>query len=337
MSSGRVIEVRAPECGLVAFIVLDSQVLGPAAGGVRTLPYPSESDALADARRLARAMTLKCAISGLPAGGGKAVVMDHPALNREEAFRRLGEAVQRLGGAFRTAGDAGTTEADLRTMAKVCDYVHLDGGALSAAVARGLLSCLTAACDVRDDITWPDTTVAIQGCGAIGGAVAKMLNQQGAALTLTDIHTSRLQGLCRELDARAVAPDAFFSMDAAICSPCALGGVVTASVARTLSARIVCGAANNIMGDDDAEAILFHRGITLVPDVIASAGAVVAGIAQTVMGLEDPSPLIDRLGETTKEVLKACRDDGELPSRVVTAFVTERLGDAIVALPAPRS
>ena len=334
MSESRTITLRAPECGLTAFICLDSTTLGPAAGGVRTLPYASESAALADAQRLARAMTIKCAIAGLPAGGGKVVVMDHPGLNRDEAFRRLGEAVQDLGGAFRTAGDAGTTEDDLRTMATTCDYVHLDGGALSAAVAQGLVSCLTAACALRDDIEWPNTTVAIQGCGAIGGAVARALNKRGVLLTLTDVQTSRLQGLCRELGAHAIAPDAFFSVDAAISAPCALGGVLTTSVARTLTSQIICGAANNIIGDDDAEAILFQRGITLVPDVVASAGAVVSGIAQTVMGLKDPSPMIDRLGETTKEILRACRDNGELPSRVVATLVAERLGDAIVALPA---
>ena len=57
--------------GLRAVLVIDDDTLGPAAGGIRTRPYLSADDAVADARRLARAMTLKCAIAGLNAGGGK--------------------------------------------------------------------------------------------------------------------------------------------------------------------------------------------------------------------------------------------------------------------------
>ena len=36
-------------------------------------------------------MTLKCALAGLPNGGGKVVVMDHPDLKREAAFAELGK------------------------------------------------------------------------------------------------------------------------------------------------------------------------------------------------------------------------------------------------------
>lgn len=100
------------QSGLRAFLIIDNLVLGPAAGGIRTLPYASPEEALEDAIKLARAMTIKCALAGLDAGGGKAVVLEHKDLRRKEAFEELGRRVQELGGIFRTAGDLGTTKAD---------------------------------------------------------------------------------------------------------------------------------------------------------------------------------------------------------------------------------
>ena len=43
-------------------------------------------------------MTLKCAVAGLDAGGGKTVVMEHPDMDRASAFRKLGKCIEELGG-----------------------------------------------------------------------------------------------------------------------------------------------------------------------------------------------------------------------------------------------
>src|SRR5215470_16766779 len=86
--------VRDQAAGLEAVIVLDDTTLGPAAGGVRTRIYPTALAAVEDAARLARAMTIKCALAGLAAGGGKAVVVAHPGLDRPRAFRALGVVIE---------------------------------------------------------------------------------------------------------------------------------------------------------------------------------------------------------------------------------------------------
>src|SRR5262245_24007427 len=100
----QVIEIEDAASGLQAFLVLDDTTLGPAAGGIRTRAYPPPADARNDAARLARAMTIKCAIAGLAAGGGKCVVIDHPRLDRAAAFAVLGDRIESLAGRFRTAG-----------------------------------------------------------------------------------------------------------------------------------------------------------------------------------------------------------------------------------------
>ncbi|PWW38150.1 MULTISPECIES: Leu/Phe/Val dehydrogenase [Paenibacillus] len=68
-----------PRSGLKAVIAIHSTVLGPALGGCRCWTYASEEEAVRDAIKLAKGMTYKSAVSGLPYGGGKAVVWDVPA------------------------------------------------------------------------------------------------------------------------------------------------------------------------------------------------------------------------------------------------------------------
>ncbi|QOS81693.1 Glu/Leu/Phe/Val dehydrogenase [Paenibacillus sp. JNUCC31] len=68
-----------PRSGLKAVIAIHSTVLGPALGGCRCWTYASEEEAVRDAIKLAKGMTYKSAVSGLPYGGGKVVVWDVPA------------------------------------------------------------------------------------------------------------------------------------------------------------------------------------------------------------------------------------------------------------------
>ncbi|HLM76174.1 MAG TPA: Glu/Leu/Phe/Val dehydrogenase dimerization domain-containing protein, partial [Polyangiaceae bacterium] len=172
--------ITDPPSGLRAFLVLDSLALGPAAGGVRTRRYPSAESALRDALDLARAMTLKCALAGLDAGGGKCVVMDHEGLDRPRAFEHLGRRIEALRGAFRTAGDLGTTKEDLEAMARGTRYVYLDERGLTSAVARGMLRCIEACAAERGRKDVAGMRVAIQGAGSIGSAVAEALSNEGA-------------------------------------------------------------------------------------------------------------------------------------------------------------
>ena len=69
---------RDPPSGLFAVLVIDDLTLGPGAGGVRTRCYPNLAAAMREASALAQAMTRKCALAGLDAGGAKVVVIDHP-------------------------------------------------------------------------------------------------------------------------------------------------------------------------------------------------------------------------------------------------------------------
>lgn len=318
--TSRCIVVSDPPSGLRAFIVIDDTTLGPAAGGVRTRRYASTREALEDAALLARAMTLKCALAGLPNGGGKAVVMDHAGLDRERAFERLGQRIEELGGLFRTAGDLGTGDAELAAMARATRFVVTDGNMLAGAVAEGLVGCMRAAADVAGKAL-NGARVSLQGAGLIGRAAAQALAREGARLVVSDLDPARAARLAHEVGGEVCAPDEALLADVDIVSPCATGGVVDAEAARRMRAWALCGAANNILADPQAADILLERGVLHVPDPIASAGGVIRGLS------DEPTAAqrIGRLAETARQVLETSLRERRTPRRIAEALAWERV------------
>ena len=77
-----------PSAGLRAFIAIHDTALGPALGGVRVWPHPTEDEAVMDVLRLSRAMTYKSASAGLPFGGGKGLIIANPRKDKTEAMMR---------------------------------------------------------------------------------------------------------------------------------------------------------------------------------------------------------------------------------------------------------
>ena len=86
--------------------------------------YPEPRDAVADARRLAAAMTMKAAAAGLDLGGGKGVLVAPAGPLPGGALRRamlldFGDLVDSLGGDDVTAEDVGTGAADMAVIAEL--------------------------------------------------------------------------------------------------------------------------------------------------------------------------------------------------------------------------
>jgi leucine dehydrogenase len=316
--------------GLRALLAVDDVTLGPAVGGIRTRAYPTLAAAIQDAAALARAMTRKAALGRLDAGGCKIVVLDHPGLDRPAAFARLGELIEELGGMVRTAGDLGTTADDLAAVARTCRFVDTSHEDLGGATARTVLRCVEACAEAKGRAV-AGLTVAVQGCGAIGAAVARALAAVGARVIVADVDAARAEATARAVDGRVVSPDSILTEEVDLVSPCAIGGAITEDVAGRVRAWAVCGAANNVLAGPGAEARLAERGVLYVPDFIASAGAVVHGIGKNLMGLTDPTPLVDAVGITAREVLAESRASGRLATDVAVERAERRIEAARAA------
>ena len=209
--------------GLRAIVAIHNLKLGPAIGGTRCIHYAASDDALRDVLRLARGMTYKAAITGLPHGGGKSVIMRPPGLpdrgpERVALFERFGDFIESLGGRYLCAEDSGTTPDDMDVIATRTQYVLGTQDAAgsgdpspftSFGVRRGIEACVKERYN-RDDMK--GLHVAIQGVGKVGYYLARELHQLGVELTVTDVIDANVRRCVDEFGATAVAPDEIYDV-----------------------------------------------------------------------------------------------------------------------------
>jgi leucine dehydrogenase len=280
----RVIEVARADLGLHAFVVIDSRRRGPAFGGIRRHAYPTPAAARRDACDLARAMTIKCALAQLPAGGGKTAIVDHPGLDRPRAYRALGEVIESLAGAYVCGPDLGTGPDELRHVRAATRFVNPaanDAGASTAAgVSAGLVGLLEAL-DGHGELA--RRRFAVQGLGAVGAACAARLCAAGATVFGHDPDPVAASAAAR-LGVVSTPPEDLWRVECDVWMPCALGGGLDGRRAAQLRARGVCGSANNQLADSGVARALADRSIAWAPDVCVNAGAVIEGVLTVTHG-----------------------------------------------------
>jgi len=276
--------VHDRKSGLDAIIALHSTHLGPGAGGTRFWHYANPDGALRDALRLSRGMSYKNAMAGLPMGGGKAVVLlDKNRTKTPEMLAAFGDMVNALGGRYVTAEDVGASEADMVAIAKrtphVCGLPAGEGelgGDPGPFTAIGIYHGIKAAVAHKlgkDSVK--GVHVAVQGCGSVGGGVARLLAKDGAHLTLADIDANRAKALAGELGGHAVAADAVMTTSCDVFSPNALGAILDEEGIARLDCAIVAGGANNQLARTEHGALLAERGILYAPDYVINAGGII--------------------------------------------------------------
>lgn len=281
----QVVFCQDPASGLKAIIAIYSTQLGPALGGTRFHPYTSEAEALADVLDLAKGMAYKSALAGLDLGGGKAVIIGDPKVDKNEAMlRAYGRFVQSLNGRYFTACDVGTYSTDMDLVARECDFVvgrttaHGGSGDSSVATAFGVHQGMRAAAQ----FAWGDPSLAgkrvgVAGVGKVGRHLVDHLIEDDARVVVTDIDADAISAL-RDVHPGieiAASTDALIAANLDVYAPCALGGALNESSLEILTAKVVAGAANNQLADPHVAKLLADRGIVYAPDYCINAGGVI--------------------------------------------------------------
>jgi leucine dehydrogenase len=320
----RVVTATDSAAGYHAIVVIHSTVLGPATGGARFWNYAGEEDALRDALRLARGMTYKNSLAGMPLGGGKSVILgDNQLKNREPLFRAHGRLVESLKGAYVTAPDVGTTSSDMAWVQKETRYV---GGAKddpSPFTARGVFRAMLAAAKHRwgsDDLA--GKTVALQGCGSVGYHLAERLHQADAKLVVSDVDPARVQRVVREFGATAVVSDQIYSAAADIFAPCALGAILNDDTIPQLRVEMVVGAANNQLLEPRHGDALRARNILYAPDYAANAGGIISFGRELGWDLDFMLKRVDGIYDTLQKIF-AIADRESVPTSVAADRLAE--------------
>lgn len=327
------------ELGLQAIIAIHDTTLGPAAGGVRVLPYASEQEAIDDVLRLARGMTYKGAAAGVNLGGGKCVVIADPAHEKSEAlFRALGRFIQRLGGLYIAGEDVGTNAHDMEMIGLETPHVFSlpVEEEVSHFTAFGVMQAIRACMrNVYGSAELQGRTIAVQGVGAVGSQVTKHLIEAGAIVTVADTDQNKLERLVAAYPQLLTStPEDIHAHPVDIYCPCALGAVLNERTLSELRCQIVCGAANNQLADEHCGDRLAQSGILYAPDYLVNAGGMIAyADSRHPQGFHRQRALaqVSRIADTLERVFVIAREQAIPTYRAADRLAEQRIASVRLA------
>jgi valine dehydrogenase (NAD+) len=332
----QVVFCHDPASGLKAVIAIHSTALGPSLGGTRFHPYATTADAVTDVLHLSRGMTYKAALAGLDLGGGKAVIIGDPRTDKSEPLlRAYGRFVESLGGRYLTACDVGTFSEDMDIVARESRHVtgrtvaHGGAGDSSVLTAYGVYQGMRAAAEaVWGTPSLAGRTVGVAGVGKVGHHLVRHLVEDDARVVVSDVWQPALDRVRDEFPAVTVAgsTEELVAAPLDIYAPCALGDALTDEVVAALSARVVCGAANNQLAHPGIEKSLEERGILYAPDYCVNAGGLIQ-VADELDGFSFDRARQRAAGiyDTTHRVIELARVDGVPPAIAADRLAERRL------------
>ena len=295
-----------------------STVLGPAKGGVRY----HQNVSLDEVKTLAFWMTCKCAVAGLPYGGGKGgIIVDPNTLSKRELEALTRAYIDRIAMIIGEKKDI--PAPDMNTNAQIMGWMMDEyskitgqfepgfitgkaicvGGSLgrTAATGRGVVTAALEALKLKG-IAPQNATAAVQGFGNVGSWTAKLFNEEGVkVVAVSDVKGAiyNADGLdCNDVEkfaqangsvvgypgAQVITNAELLALEVTILSPCAMELQITKDNAANVKAQIVAEGANGPT-TPEADEILSAKGVFVVPDILANGGGVTVSYFEWVQNL----------------------------------------------------
>lgn len=295
-----------------------STILGPAKGGVRY----HQNVSMDEVKTLAFWMTCKCAVAGLPYGGGKGgIIVDPAKLSKAELERLTRGYIDKIAPIIGEKRDI--PAPDMNTNAQIMgwmmdEYSKLNGqyepgfitgkaisvgGSLgrTAATGRGVVVAALEALKLQG-IQPYEATAAVQGFGNVGSWTAKLFCDAGVkVIALSDVYGAifKADGFdCYDVDAyvkktgsvvgypgsKAITNAELLAMEVTVLAPCAIELQLTAENAAAVQASIICEGANGPT-TPEADDILEDKGVMVIPDILANGGGVTVSYFEWVQNL----------------------------------------------------
>ena len=295
-----------------------STILGPAKGGVRY----HQNVSMDEVKTLAFWMTCKCAVAGLPYGGGKGgIIVDPAKLSKAELERLTRGYIDKIAPIIGEKRDI--PAPDMNTNAQIMgwmmdEYSKLNGqyepgfitgkaisvgGSLgrTAATGRGVVVAALEALQMKG-IQPHEATAAVQGFGNVGSWTAKLFCDAGVkVIALSDVYGAifKEDGFdCYDVDAyvkktgsvigypgsKAISNAELLAMEVTVLAPCAIELQLTMENAAAVQASIICEGANGPT-TPEADDILEDKGVMVIPDILANGGGVTVSYFEWVQNL----------------------------------------------------
>ncbi len=336
---------------------------GPGKGGIRYHPNVT----LDEVKALASWMTWKCATVNIPLGGAKGgIICDPHKLSKgelERLTRRYAAEISVIIGPDRDI-PAPDVYTDGQVMAWIMDtFSMMAGGAApgvvtgkpvflggslgrNEATARGCAFVIREACRTKN-IDVKGAVVAIQGFGNAGSIAAELLHQQGAKIiAVSDSKSGILNRKGLDVPAlltykrktgsvvnfpgtESISSEAVLELPCDILVPAALENQITGANAARVQAKIVAAAANGPT-TPAADAILFQKGVLVLPDILANAGGVTVSYFEWVQDLQELFWDEDEVNKKLEKVMVKSFND--VLAMATTHNVDMRTGAFILAI-----
>ncbi|MDY6028688.1 MAG: Glu/Leu/Phe/Val dehydrogenase [Acidaminococcaceae bacterium] len=295
-----------------------STILGPAKGGVRY----HQNVSMDEVKTLAFWMTCKCAVAGLPYGGGKGgIIVDPSKLSKRELEALTRGFIDRIAPIIGEKMDI--PAPDMNTNAQVMGWMMDEfskikgqyepgfitgkaicvGGSLgrTAATGRGVVVAALEALKLKN-IAPQDATCAVQGFGNVGSWTAKLFHDSGVKIVaLSDVYgavyskegfdpyavdeyVQKTGSVVGFPGSTAITNADLLAMEVTILAPCAMELQITKDNADSVKAKIIAEGANGPT-TPDADEILDAKGIMVIPDILANGGGVTVSYFEWVQNL----------------------------------------------------
>lgn len=291
-----------------------NSALGPYKGGIR-FHFETVRE---EVQALATLMSIKCAVAGLPYGGGKGgIVVDPKKLSKTELERLSRAFANRI--AHVIGEDVDVPAPDVNTTSEIMSWM-LDeyqkiighkspatftgkpiamGGSLGRTEATGrggLFGLLSLLAKMKKKAK--GTTVAVQGFGNVGYYFAKLATEVGfKVVAISDSRSGVYDKNGIDLDralknkkekgtvsyGKTISNEELLELDVDVLVPAALENMVNEKNMAKIKAPIIVEMANGPLTQEAYE-YLAKKGKVIVPDVFANSGGVIVSYLEWVQG-----------------------------------------------------
>ena len=320
-----------------------NNAVGPYKGGLRFHPEVTRDEVKA----LSTWMTFKCSVAGIPYGGGKGGMAIDPKDYSKGELERIskgfakaispviGEKVDIPAPDVNTNGQimSWMVEAYEEKVGRSAKGIFTGkplefGGSLARTEATGYGVNLNAKKVLEKlGIDIKGATYAVQGFGNVGFYTAYYAHKDGAkivAFSNTDVAIYNENGIDMEkvikdfeengriIENKGYGKDItnaeLLELEVDVLAPCALENQITSENADRIKAKVITEGANGPT-TPEADEILFKKGITVIPDILANSGGVVVSYFEWVQNLQSYYWSFDEVQQKEDALLSKAFED----------------------------
>jgi glutamate dehydrogenase/leucine dehydrogenase len=310
-----VIEINSLKPRFKGLLVIDNLALGVGKGGIRMSPTLN----VVELFRLARTMTWKNSLFGLPFGGAKAGILVDPKsvslAEKKDIIQAFAKSLAPFVPKYYIAGpDIGMGEREMQWFSqalgnwraatgkpadycqkilgkKVCGLPHEFGS-----TGFGVAQATKVATEVFG-LDLAGSKVAIAGFGNVGSFTAKHLSEMGARIVAVSepegtifkengLDVAKIirlkekrQSITKYIRAKVMPPERIYELSVDILIPAAISDVINQKNYQRVKSKIIVEGAN-IPIPENIEDKLWRKGIMIVPDFVANGGGVISSYAE---------------------------------------------------------